>query len=114
MIKTFNIPTHPEAFIVQGDTIPKISITFDALTDIDLTTVQTIKMHLYNKFTKVFEASLNDGITVIDQKNLQIDEIPDNTLPVGESIGDLEIKDSEGKTKTYFRLKFKVQKQYTV
>ena len=81
----------------------------------DLTT-STIRMQLYNNGNKVFDISGGNGITVNSATSFTIDEVSkvNNNFPSGESIGDLEITDTNGYRKTYFRAVYTVQKQYTI
>lgn len=102
-----------DAFIKQGDTIPKIRLTFSDYTG-DLTTA-TIKVQLYHNSRKVLDISNGSGITVISSTVLEIDEISadNNNLPPGISEGDFEVTESDGSKTTYFNIELTIQKQYT-
>ena len=102
-----------EEYIVQGDTISKTSFEFID-EDIDLTTA-TIKMQIFDGGTAIIDVSNTDGITVIDANNFEIDEVnaEDNNLPYGVFLGDLQIKDENGKRHTYTRVQYTILEQST-
>ena len=110
-IKIIPIPFEDE-YIVQGDTISKTTIKVEE-DGLDLTTA-TIKMQIYNGNTKIIDVSNGDGITVIDSETFEIDEVPNNDLPIGKHLGDLEITDEDGVRFTYFRVQYEILRQYTV
>ena len=113
-LATLQIPVEGY-YIVQGDTIPKVRVAFDALDNIDLTGA-TIKMQVYNKNEKFIDISTTDGgITLIDDKIFEIDEVAkeNNTYPVGTWEGDLEITFADGKRYTYLKVQYIILKQYT-
>ena len=117
MIQTLNIPISTTAnptYIKQGDTIPKITLTFGASDVIDLTT-STIKMQIYQGAIKLIDVTNGSGITVLSEKVFEIDEISatNNNLPAATLLGDLEIQDSNGKRFTYFNVQYTIIKQYT-
>lgn len=106
------IPFEDE-IIVQGDTILETSLNFDE-EGIDLR-FSTIKMQLFFNNCKVLDISNDLGITILDAKNCTIDKVlkENNNLPVGTSIGDFEITDSNGDRLTYFRVEYTITQQYT-
>ena len=114
-METLKIPLG-NSYIVQGDTIPKITFQFDPTDDIDLTLLGTIiKMQVYNNNIKFIDISnTTDGITVIDDKTFEIDSVDesDNDFPVGTFMGDLEITNNYTRF-TYFRVAYTILKQYT-
>lgn len=97
--------------LVQGDTIPAITVVSADFPDL---TTSTIAMQLYYGNKKVLDIDSTSGITVSNATTFVIDEITANDLPVGESIGDLQITDASGVITTYFRLRYTVDKQYTI
>lgn len=103
------------SFIKPGDTIPKISFAFDAGDAIDLTGA-TIKMQLYLGQIKVFEAETGNGMTLIDGKTFELDQIEaaSNDLPEGVLVGDVQVAYASGVVQTLFNVQFTVSKQYTV
>lgn len=114
-METLKIPIG-DSYIVQGDTIPKITFEFDALDIINLSLPGTvIKMQIYNNHIKIIDISNLNGITIINPKKFEINEVSkeNNNLPVGTFTGDLEITDSTGKRFTYFRVTYTILKQYT-
>lgn len=99
-IEKLSIP-FGDTYIKQGDTIPKITFTFDATDNIDLSAVGVeIKMQTYKGYQKVMDF---------------IDEISkdDNIYPYGVLKGDLEILDGNGKRFTYFDVEYTITKEYT-
>ena len=112
--QTVNIPLEDD-FIIQGDTIPKITFAFAAEDDIDLTGA-TIKMQVYNKSTAFIDITNSTGITLVDSKTFEIDEVSaaNNTFAVGSWTGDLEITLADGTRKTFFRVKYNIDTQYTI
>lgn len=115
MIPTLNIPIQSNGlkpYIFAGDTIDEIVITSDEFPDL---TTATIKMDIYNRHTNFYSVSNGNGITVNSATQFTIDEVSaiSNPFVEGEFIGDLEITDSNGIRKTYFRVKYIIQKQYT-
>jgi hypothetical protein len=113
-IQTLNIPIEG-SFIIEGDTIDEILFTFDDTDDIDLIGA-TIKMQIYRSGVALLNLSTGSGITILTSKSFKIDEIPkeSNNLPEGKFLGDLEITLADGTRNTYFRVSYKVDKQYTV
>ena len=113
-IQTLKIPIGNN-FIKKGDTIKEINFSFDVTDNIDLTGA-TIRMDLFYQEESILSISNGNGITIVDSKNFNIDEIPytDNDLPIGNSIGDLEITDTNGVRLTYFNVTFTIIKEYTV
>ncbi len=114
-IQTLNIPIQGEniqTYIVQGDTIPAISLTFDG---ISLTDAE-IKMQLYDRVgRKVFDVENGNGITILSSSVCRIDTVLNNTFPCGNLIGDFQIKTNpDDILKTYFRLNYKILKEYTI
>ena len=111
-IQILKIPFGCE-YIVQGNTIPK-TLFKKTSGSLDLSTVQSISLVLYSGSTRVENYSIGSGITVVDSDNFEIDEVAssDNNLPVGDLIGDLDIKDVNGVEKTYARVQYKILKQY--
>lgn len=117
MIKVLKIPIQSETekpYIKQGDTIDKVTLTFD--TGVDLTAINvSIKMQLYKGNQRVFAIENGNGITIINALSFEIDEVAkeDNNLPEGILIGDLEITDTNGKRFTYFNVEYTIIKEYT-
>lgn len=113
-IQVLDIPLAGNS-IIQGDTIPKISFSFDALDDIDLTGA-TIKMQIYKRDTIFIDISNDSGITIIDDKTFEIDEVAKelNIYPVGKFKGDLEITLASGERITILRINYTILKQYTI
>ena len=113
-IPTLNIPINDD-YIIQGDTIHAIQFAFDALDDIDLTGA-TIKMQVYRRGEAIIDVSTGNGITLVDDKTFIIDEIEkeNNDLPIGTFQGDIEITLANGFRKTYLRVKYTIDKEYTV
>lgn len=111
-IKIPNVSGGCNAFIKQGDTINEIVLEFD--TGVDLTT-STIKMQVFNGSNKVYDVSNGNGITVNSALKMTIDEVSasDNNFPVGNSIGDLQITDVNGKVNTYCNFEYKISEEYT-
>ena len=98
--------------IVQGDTIPKFLFT---VTNLDLTGA-TIRMQLYQSFSKIFDVSAGEGITIIDSTSFEIDEVPfaENDFPVGTLTGDIEITLANGQRATVMKVEFTTLKHYTI
>jgi len=98
---------------VQGDTIPKITITSSDFPDL---TTSTIKMQVYNGKHRFIDISDSSGITVLSATSCEIDEVPavSNNYPDGVHYGDFQVEDSIGNRITYFRVRYTIQKQYTV
>lgn len=111
-IETVQIPTG-DNFIKEGDTIPKITMTFSE--DIGLTT-STIKMQLYSGGQRVFSVENDNGITAVSDTVLEIDQVSatDNNLPSGVLKGDFEITNASGVRTTYFNIEYTILKQYTI
>lgn len=115
---TLNLPipdaTNP-TYIVVGDTIQAVEFAFDS--GIDLTGA-TIRMQVYNKLNqKVYDVDSTSGITINDALTFDIDKIAKEDNPFTEEgiyNGDVEITDASGDRLTYFRIRYTVQKQYTV
>ena len=115
MIQTLHIPAQFGRicpYIKQGDTIKQLEFSFAATDDIDLTG-STIKMQLYQGSSKVFDVSNGNGITIVDSKSFNIDQVDENDFPHGELKGDLEIKLSNGDILTYFNVIYTILEQYT-
>ena len=113
-IQTLNIPIG-DTYIKQGDTIPKITFTFDAGDPIDLTTVGTeIKMQILYRKEAFIDLAVGSGITIVSDKVFEIYEIDkaDNTYPCGKHLGDLEIT-INGDRFTYFDVEYTIIEQYT-
>jgi hypothetical protein len=116
-IQTLKIPIQSadvKPYIKQGDTIPKITLAFDA--GIDLTAVGvSIKMQLYKGNQRVFSIENGSGITIINALTFEIDEVAkeNNTFPEGSLIGDLEVTDTDGKRFTYFNVEYTIIKEFT-
>lgn len=116
-IPTLKIPIQSatvKPWIKQGDTIPKITLAFDAGIDLTLPNV-SIKMQLYSGNQRVFSVENGNGITIVNDLTFEIDEVSatNNTLPVGSLIGDLEVTDTDGKRFTYFNVEYTIIKQFT-
>lgn len=115
-VPTLQIPIQSDnvkPFIKQGDTISKITFEFEVEDNIDITGA-TIKMQLYNCNNIVLDLdSDGNGITITGDRTFEIDEILNNTLPSGQSKGDLEINFSDGTRETYFNVVYDIKKQYT-
>lgn len=110
-IAVLKIPFDGE-YIVQGNTIGKTLFTFTD-ENIDLTTA-SISLVVYNGNTRFINASVGNGITVIDSDNFEIDEVSatDNDYPVGTFEGDLDITDANGNKHTYMRVEYTILRQY--
>jgi len=104
--------TQYKPVIVQGDTIPRFLFT---VTNLDLTGA-TIRMQLYQSFSKIFDVSTGEGITIIDSTSFEIDEVPfaDNNFPVGTLTGDIEITLANGQRATVIKVEFTTLKHYTI
>jgi len=102
-----------KGFIKQGDTIPKVTVKFSDGYNGNLTTA-VVKMQIYNGNTKIIDVESGNGITVRDETSFDIDEIDNNTLPVGSFLGDLEVTESNGDRTTYFNVEYTIIKQYTI
>lgn len=117
-IETVSIPIQSSTvkpYIKQGDTIPKIVFTFDAGDDVNITG-STIAMKLFaSNGNEVFSVTNTSGITIIDNKEFEIDEVAkeDNNFPSGKLIGDVEITETDATKKTYFNIEYTIIKQYT-
>jgi len=112
-IQTIKIPIG-DTYIKQGDTIPKITVTFADTDVIDLTTVGTeIKMQVYYKGQAFINLSIGAGITVISAKVFEIDTMEALNFPCGNHLGDLEIT-IDGVRFTYFNVEYTILKQYTI
>lgn len=100
-------------YIKQGDTIPKIVFSFGEDDVIDLTNA-VIKMQLFKGKQKVFDVATESGITILDAKSFQVDEVAkeNNTFPPGKFLGDLEITIG-GKRLTYFNIEYTVIEEFT-
>lgn len=105
-------PASTNSCIVQGDTIPEVLISAPEFPDL---TTSTIKMQLYSGNKKVLDIQNGSGITVDSSTQFTIDEIPgsENNFPEGKIEGDVEITDSNGFVKTYFRIAYIISKQFT-
>ena len=112
-MKTINIPIG-DYEIKRGDTIKKIPFAFDVTAPIDLTG-STIRMDLYLGNTKVHSITNGSGITIVNTKSFEIDQLDyvDNDLPAGTLKGDLEITDSDGNRLTYVDVVYTIVKDYT-
>ena len=119
MIPLLKIPT--AGYIKQGDTISKKTVTLGGDWSGDLTTLHTIKMQVYNGNTKIIDITSDDtdGITIISANTFEIDEVVQNSLPVGCFIGDLQIEEYSGfgfepiNVTTYFNVQYTIIKEYT-
>jgi hypothetical protein len=92
------------------------SVTFSDDVDIDLTAIGvSIKMQIYNRNQLVLNVSNGNGITIVSARVFEIDKIEkeNNNMPVGVSLGDLEITDGDGDRFTYFNVEYTITKQYT-
>lgn len=100
--------------IVQGDTIEAINLQFSADSDISLTGATT-RFQLYRNYEKIFDVSNGNGMTIVNDKLLVIDEVAkeNNTFPSGKFIGDIEVIEADGKGTTLMRVKYTVQKQFS-
>ena len=101
-------------YLFVGDTIDEIVVVSADFPDL---TTSSIKMQVYNKSNvKVLDVDEAAGITVNSATSFTIDEIAaaSNPFTEGTFTGDLEITDAAGTKKTYFRVVYNVQKQYTV
>lgn len=110
-IQLLKIPFDGE-YIVQGNTIGKSIFTFNN-EDIDLTTA-SISFVVYDGNTRFINASVGNGITVINASKFEIDEVSaeDNDFPVGTFEGDLDIVDANGVKFTYMRVEYTILRQY--
>ena len=99
--------------IVQGDTIPRF--LFKDITNLNLTGA-TIRMQLYQSFSKIFDVSSGAGITIINATSFEIDEVPfeENNFPVGTLTGDIEITLANGQRATVMKVEFTTLKHYTI
>ena len=116
-VPILNIPIQSELskpFIKAGDTIQPILFEFEVADGIDITGA-TIKMQCYNFKTKVLDLSSDtSGITITGARTFEIDKILNNTLPEGDSLGDVEINFADGTRETYFNIVYTISKQYTI
>lgn len=113
-IPIIQIPFGDNAFLKQGDTIGEILFEFDDTDDIDLVGAN-IKIEIYSCGTRVFTMTSGNTITIIDSKSFKINEIPadENVLPIGDSIGDIQITFADGTVYTYCNIQYTVIKEYT-
>jgi hypothetical protein len=104
--------TTVKPYIFEGDTIKEIVIESDEFPD--LTTSQ-IKMQVYYGNSVVLSVTNDNGITVNSSTSFTIDEISSTNNPFteGKFIGDVEIIDANDIKKTYFRVIYKIEKQYS-
>ena len=116
-VPILNIPIQSELskpFIKAGDTIQPILFEFEVADNIDLTGA-TIKMQCYNFKVKVLDLDSDaNGITITGTRTFEIDKILNNTLPEGDSLGDVEINFADGTRETYFNIVYTISKQYTI
>ena len=117
-IETLQIPIQSSTvkpYIKQGDTIPKIVFTFDIGDPINITG-STIAMKLFSDNGNLeFSISVGSGITIINNKEFEIDEVSfaNNTFPYGKLLGDIEITETDNKKTTYVDIEYTITKQYT-
>lgn len=111
-IPVLKLPIDSTAYIKQGDTIPKLSCSFAAEDVIDITN-STIKVKLFLGTQLVYTASSGSGITHINAKAFEIDNIQQTIpFPEGTLKGDLQITDANGSTFTYFNIEVEIIKEY--
>lgn len=100
--------------IYQYDTIEEITGSFDETDLIDLTGA-TIKLIVFNGRNKILDLTSenNGGITIIDNKNFVIDEIPkeQNNLPYGVFNGYFIIIYPNTKKKTLFEVIYTITRR---
>lgn len=100
--------------IYQYDTIEEITGGFDDTDPINLTGA-TIKLIIFDGRNKILNLTSenNGGITIIDNKNFVIDEIPkeENNLPFGVFHGYFIITYANSKRKTLFEVIYTVTRR---